>query len=360
MIEIINLTNEIPNIPGIYKFTNKTNGKIYIGSSQNLRTRYFKHIGLLKNNKHHSNHFQNAWNKYGENNFNYEIVECVEKIEFLLNREQYYLDNLLFANEYINKLNSKFLKLGYNINPSASNRLGTTQNLESIQKSVKNNPNRKEILQYDFNGNFIKEWNSGSEASRELQLTKTGISKCCNHNSEYCGNFIFIFSDELDLNIDYLNSLKENPYIKKVWNKGLKIEREKNNFDFILFDRYGRYVDLFKFQKEICNEIQCTSANLSKAKNKKIVKNYYIFDINYEYDPIINDVRKESEKIFNLNISGNKILLYDIFGEFITSFNSVREASILTELNENSIYNVLCKKRKQVKGYIFKYNEDIV
>ena len=26
----------------------------------------------------------------------------------------------------------------------------------------------------------------------------------------------------------------------------------------------------------------------------------------------------------------------------------------------NSIYNVLCGKRKQCKGFIFKYNEDIV
>ena len=54
--------------------------------------------------------------------------------------------------------------------------------------------------------------------------------------------------------------------------------------------------------------------------------------------------------------------MYDIFGNKITSFSSVSEASELTNINENSIYNVLCNKRKQIQGYVFKYNknDDIV
>lgn len=360
MIKIITLNCEIPNKVGIYKFTNIITGKIYIGSSQNLQKRFFTHLNLLNNNKHHSKHFQNSWNKYGEDNFSYEIIEFVEDLQDLLKREQYYLDKLLFAQDYINKINSKFIELSYNINPSSSNRLGTIQSLESIQKSILNNPNRKEILQYDFSGNFIKEWISISEAALNLNLTKSGISRCCKSDSDYCGDFIFIFKDDLYLYDSYFKSLNINPYIKKAWNKGLKIDSIKESFDYILFDRYGRYIDVFKFQTEICKELKCTPANLSKAKNNKLIKDHYVFDISFNYQDIIAKVRLESEIIFNLNYSGNKILLYDIFNNFITSFNSVQEASDLTELNENSIYNVLCKKRKQIKGYVFRYNDDIV
>lgn len=360
MIKIINLNCEIPSTSGIYKFTNIINGKFYIGSSQNLRKRFFRHLALLKNNNHHSNSFQNAWNKYGEDNFQFEIIEFVEKIENLLFREQHYLDTLLFAQDYVNKINTKFIELGYNINPTSSSRLGTTQSENSIRKSVLNNPNRKEILQFDFNGNFIKEWESSANAAKNLNLYKSGIHKCCKNYSDYCGNYIFIYKDDLNLYEDYFNSLKDNPYVKQVWNKGLKIKPNKENFEFILFDRYGRYIDLFKFQTEICNEIKCTPANLSRAKNNKVIKDHYVFDVSFNYEEFINKVRTESEIIFNLNCSGSKVLLYDIFGNFITSFSSVKEASELTELNENSIYNVLCKKRKQIKGYIFKYNDDIV
>ena len=53
-------TTLIPTTSGIYKFTNTVNNKIYIGSAQNLRKRFFKHVNLLNKNSHHSLHFQNA------------------------------------------------------------------------------------------------------------------------------------------------------------------------------------------------------------------------------------------------------------------------------------------------------------
>ena len=59
-IKIMIDTTLIPTTSGIYKFTNTVNNKIYIGSAQNLRKRFFKHINLLNKNSHHSLHFQNA------------------------------------------------------------------------------------------------------------------------------------------------------------------------------------------------------------------------------------------------------------------------------------------------------------
>lgn len=61
----------------IYKFENKVNGKVYIGQTrQKIKTRYRQHINAAKKNK--GNLLQRALNKYGENNFNFEIIEEIE------------------------------------------------------------------------------------------------------------------------------------------------------------------------------------------------------------------------------------------------------------------------------------------
>ena len=86
-------------ILGIYSITNLTNGKLYIGSSNNIYRRWREHKKLLNKNVHHSYLLQNAWNKYGENNFIFEIIEeCSE--DMLLEREQYYIDLYSSADNY--------------------------------------------------------------------------------------------------------------------------------------------------------------------------------------------------------------------------------------------------------------------
>ena len=108
---------------GIYHIKNKTNNKKYIGSAIDLKSRFRTHVYNLKNNLHHSKHLQNAWNKYGSENFEFVILECVEK-EKLIEREQYYLD--LF----------KSYREEYNSCPVAGSPLGTKQSPETIMKKI--------------------------------------------------------------------------------------------------------------------------------------------------------------------------------------------------------------------------------
>lgn len=99
---------------GIYMIKNLVNGKIYIGSAVNLCGRKNTHFHELRNNKHHSRYLQRAFNKYGEGNFVFDVLEYVENKESLIEAEQRYLDSLQSYNPIY----------GYNMCPNAKNCLG--------------------------------------------------------------------------------------------------------------------------------------------------------------------------------------------------------------------------------------------
>ena len=93
---------------GVYMIKNKVNGKFYIGSSVDIAFRWARHKRQLHNGNHHSVHLQRAWDKYGEENFEFKVIEeCSEDMTF--QREQYYLD---LYKPYNNDI-------GYNISQSA-------------------------------------------------------------------------------------------------------------------------------------------------------------------------------------------------------------------------------------------------
>lgn len=81
----------------IYKITNKINGKFYLGSTKNVRKRKGTHFSSLKHNKHHCTPLQRAVNKYGVENFEFEILESCEEC---LIEEQIWLDNLDWSKCY--------------------------------------------------------------------------------------------------------------------------------------------------------------------------------------------------------------------------------------------------------------------
>jgi len=83
---------------GVYKITNIINNKCYIGSSKTIKKRWYEHKRQLRKNQHHSKALQRAFNKYGENNFVFEILELCEPNELLI-IEQKYFD--LIKPEYI-------------------------------------------------------------------------------------------------------------------------------------------------------------------------------------------------------------------------------------------------------------------
>jgi group I intron endonuclease len=57
------------DVCGLYKLVNKATGQCYVGQSQRCKKRIREHFRLLCLNKHSNPHLQNAYNKYGLENF---------------------------------------------------------------------------------------------------------------------------------------------------------------------------------------------------------------------------------------------------------------------------------------------------
>ena len=84
--------DNIYNRIGIYSIQNKINGKVYIGKTgMNFGDRWDSHRSLLRNGKHFNQHLQRAWDKYGEENFEFIIIEDCQ-VEDLDNKERYYIE----------------------------------------------------------------------------------------------------------------------------------------------------------------------------------------------------------------------------------------------------------------------------
>lgn len=87
---------------GIYLIVSKINGKRYIGSSVRICVRWNEHKRDLRLNRHHSLLLQRHYNKYGEDDLVFSVLEVVDRDELnlndfkqlLLDKEQIYLNNL--------------------------------------------------------------------------------------------------------------------------------------------------------------------------------------------------------------------------------------------------------------------------
>ena len=76
---------------GIYKIENLVNGKVYIGQTkEKFQRRYWVHRWKLREGTHDNFYLQRAWNKYGEENFKFEVIEVLSR-EKIDNREKYWI-----------------------------------------------------------------------------------------------------------------------------------------------------------------------------------------------------------------------------------------------------------------------------
>ncbi len=98
-----------PHKQGVYVILNSTNGKVYVGSSEDIPNRRTRHFRELRRGTHRNCHLQAAFTLHGELVFEFIVLESVEDAFWLRPREC----------AWIKKLQAVDRDFGYNITEDA-------------------------------------------------------------------------------------------------------------------------------------------------------------------------------------------------------------------------------------------------
>lgn len=110
---------------GIYRITHVSTGRVYVGQSVNLKKRFQVHKRLLVGGRHHSVALQRSWDKCGELDFEFEVLEFLPRCSWMLTRrEQKYINDAVATNSLLNS--SRIAGRG--------SRLGATASVETRNK----------------------------------------------------------------------------------------------------------------------------------------------------------------------------------------------------------------------------------
>jgi len=77
------------NQPGcVYQIVNSINGKVYVGETTRGELRWRKHLSCLRGNYHRNPHLQADFNEFGEDAFEWSIIQELPKDKEVLEREE--------------------------------------------------------------------------------------------------------------------------------------------------------------------------------------------------------------------------------------------------------------------------------
>lgn len=146
--------------------------RVYIGSTKNLVKRLQKHRSALRTNSHHSKYMQRYYNQ-GKLLY-FCILEETSQLE----------DRELI---WIKALNPKFNSIE---NTHSIFRDVNFIKKFTIPKSIKDS---KKIYVFDTLGNFIREFNSISDAAKAYNTSRSNIKLSCNSINRTCKKHVFSF-----------------------------------------------------------------------------------------------------------------------------------------------------------------------
>ena len=215
---------------GIYKLTSKATNKCYVGLSNDVYYRKRKHIETLKGNRHFNNYLQNHFNKYGEQDLVFEVIEfCKEEelaereihwieiykkmdLSFNLSEggklkdyisKKYCFENLITGEKYTEISIGKFCaatgldrstmykviknKIRCSKNWTVANR-PIRERAKSVVPSTSNKPIK--LFNTETNEEFC--FDSQTQASISLNLNQQSLSKLYSGKQKTCGNFILL------------------------------------------------------------------------------------------------------------------------------------------------------------------------
>lgn len=212
---------------GVYRIINLKNNKSYIGSSGNIYRRKQEHFRELGRNKHHNEHLQKAYNKYGKEYFIFEILErnipnkdlCTKEREYIIkfdtiNRNKGYNLDLPTSENYTKnrseetKEKLRRISLAY-IGIDSEEKYNKWKEEQIIKKATPKLGLKKRIVVLDrFTKEYINTYNSIAEATRETNSIEKKVSAVVNKQKyiKSHNGYIFLLEDEYKKNI--LNQIR--------------------------------------------------------------------------------------------------------------------------------------------------------
>lgn len=208
--------NYICGMKGIYIIKNNINDKVYIGSTKNVKRRFYHHKYNLKKNKHSNPRLQKFYNKYGISSLEFKMLEIVEIDDDLLPREQYYLNKYkskfnidTIAGSSLGRKCSKETRIKISKKLKAANLKGrkkseitkermrkpkTKEHALKIKEAQKYT--RKKVYQYSLNLELLNIFESVSEAGRITNIGRRDISANCNNRQKTAKGYIWSFTEK--------------------------------------------------------------------------------------------------------------------------------------------------------------------
>lgn len=300
-------------ICGIYCIENLINGKKYIGQSNNIYKRWKSHIKELNNNCHCNNYFQKAWNKYGEDNFYFNVLENCKENE--LNEKEIY---------YISKYST--YKSGYNLTLGGGGRRG--YHLTDKQKeAIKNG--RHDFKHSEETKRYISEIQIGRKLTDEC---KEKISKIHKKNIE------------------------DGKWFPKIEN--FKEHILESMTPLSCFNNEGLLVKTYNNIHEAGRDLHIEPTNICKVMKRK-AKTTGGYTFTYLNENISIEELKNRfviERCKDVHSSKyNTINLIDNDGNIIKTYQNAKCISVELGIDSSSIIKVCRGKLKQTKGYKFEY-----
>lgn len=277
----------------IYKIENIKNKDCYIGSETINNSRWRTHISLLRRNIHHSIYLQRAFNKHGEDNFIFTLIETdIDDNIKLLEREQY----------YINTEKSK-----YNMCRIAGNTKGIFKTQE--QKDKLAIISRKLYYSNDKSSVFTMKNKQHTEESKikiglgsknkiisnetKLKLScSMSIYKICEYNIDTLeliktyGNiretsdFYNVTTHKIKNRLRTKFGVFNGVILRYEYDKPVSLNNNNNKTPIFWYTKDGKYLGEFKSLTEAEKETNISVASISQSINKNYLAGGYKFSKN--------------------------------------------------------------------------------